>query len=285
MTQISRRMWQLTEPLHAVVYFTPEGRAATDGVGLRGFWMGYFASRVAPLGAVGPEVAVSTFYGFHRGRAQRALPDAWGFAPVEDVLRARLDGATAALRRLLAPIEPGALTEAADLLWAAAQSADTSGRVLGAANQALPRPADSLEALWQATTTLREQRGDGHVACLIAADVSPVGGHILKIAAGEADSDLLRAARGWPDDEWNAEVVALRERGWVDATGRLTERGAAIRDAVEVSTDRAASSPWDRLGAADTDRLATLLRPMVARVADAGILSQPNPIGLVVDEK
>jgi hypothetical protein len=33
-------MWQLFEPLHAVSYFTPEARAASDALGLRGFWMG-----------------------------------------------------------------------------------------------------------------------------------------------------------------------------------------------------------------------------------------------------
>lgn len=285
MTHISRRMWQLTEPLHAVVYFTPEARSATDAAGLRGFWMGYFASRVAPLGPVGPEVAVATFYGFHRARAERALPDAWHFAAVDAVLRARSDGAAAALRRLFTPIDPAAIDEAAELAWAASQYADTAGRVLGAGNQALARPDESLAALWQATTTLREHRGDGHVACLLAAGVSPVGGHILKIAAGEADSDLLRAARGWPDDIWNAEVIALRERGWIEPEGKLTGAGAAIRDAVEVGTDRAASVPWDRLGTERTERLQVLLKPMVDRVRDAGIMPQPNPIGLSFNEK
>jgi hypothetical protein len=285
MTNISRRMWQLIEPLHAVVYFTPEARTATDDIGLRGFWMGYFAARVAPLGPVGPEVAVATFYGFHRTRAERALPDAWAFAGADAVLRARSEGATAALRRLFTSIAPGTIEEAAELLWTAAQHADTAGRVLGAANQALPRPADPLTALWQGTTTLREHRGDGHVACLLAAGVSPVGGHILKIAAGESDSDLMRAARGWPDDIWNDEVLALRERGWIDADGKLTPGGAAVRDSVEEGTDRAAERPWAHLGTDATERLATLLRPMVERVSSAGIMAQPNPIGLTVGEK
>ncbi|WP_068276628.1 SCO6745 family protein [Aldersonia kunmingensis] len=285
MTHVARRMWQLTEPLHAVVYFTPEARSATDAAGLRGFWMGYFASRVAPLGPVGPEVAVATFYGFDRGRAERALPDAWHFAGIDAILRARSEGATAALRRILTEIDPAAIDEAAELTWTASQYADCAGRVLGAGNQALLRPDDSLAALWQATTTLREHRGDGHVACLLAADVSPVGSHILKIASGEADSDLLRAARGWPDDVWNAEILALRERGWIDSDGKLTTEGGAIRDAVEAGTDRAASAPWDRLGTEGTERLQVLLKPMVGRVRDAGIMPEPNPIGLSFDGK
>ena len=33
----ARVMWTLFEPLHAVTYFAPEGRAAFEAAGLRGF--------------------------------------------------------------------------------------------------------------------------------------------------------------------------------------------------------------------------------------------------------
>ena len=52
----ARRWWLAFEPVHAVVYFDPECLAAVDGLGFRGFWMGYFAGRAAPFGAVGPEL-------------------------------------------------------------------------------------------------------------------------------------------------------------------------------------------------------------------------------------
>jgi hypothetical protein len=39
----ARRLWRLLEPVHGVVYFAPDARARFDAVGLRGFWMGYFA--------------------------------------------------------------------------------------------------------------------------------------------------------------------------------------------------------------------------------------------------
>ena len=41
----ARRLFDRFEPIHAVTYFAPESRAAFDGLGLRGFWMGYFAAR------------------------------------------------------------------------------------------------------------------------------------------------------------------------------------------------------------------------------------------------
>ena len=48
----ARRMWTLFEPVHAVIYFSAEGRTAFEQAGLRGFWRGYFADRSAPLGEV-----------------------------------------------------------------------------------------------------------------------------------------------------------------------------------------------------------------------------------------
>src|SRR6185437_12752451 len=76
----ARRFWQLVEPLHAVVYFAPEPIAAMRAAGYRGYWMGYFAHRSAPLGVVAPEVVHALFYNFSWERVSGALPDAWSFA-------------------------------------------------------------------------------------------------------------------------------------------------------------------------------------------------------------
>uniref|UniRef100_UPI0005BC8164 helix-turn-helix domain-containing protein n=1 Tax=Nocardia thailandica TaxID=257275 RepID=UPI0005BC8164 len=63
-TGTARRIWELIEPVHVLVYFAPEARAAFDAAGYRGYWMGYFAGRAAPLGAVGVEVVDAVFYNF-----------------------------------------------------------------------------------------------------------------------------------------------------------------------------------------------------------------------------
>src|SRR3954468_14591279 len=122
-------MWRALEPYHAVTYFTEESRQAFHDVGLRGFWMGYFAGRAAPMGPVGPGVVTATFFGFGHSMVARALPDAWTFASVTDVLTARLAGADAALHRLLGDdVDEGAVVEAAGLARMAAESADPAGR-------------------------------------------------------------------------------------------------------------------------------------------------------------
>ena len=76
----ARRMWRALETLHMTVYFNPEPRDAYRRAGLRGGWMGYFASRAAAMGPVPAEVVMATFYNFHPRMVRRAIPDAWGFA-------------------------------------------------------------------------------------------------------------------------------------------------------------------------------------------------------------
>lgn len=186
------------------------------------------------------------------------------------------------LRRLWGDesIASDAVREAADLLWAAAQAAEPAGRVLGAANQALPRPEPSHLALWQATATLREHRGDGHVAALIAAGIGPLEAALIKIAAGEADGAGLRRGRGWPDEDWAAAEASLIDSGRLDETGALTAAGHHIHDDIERRTDDAAASPWSALGQARTARVGELLDLLVAPIVATDAVPVRNPIGV-----
>src|SRR6516225_4050952 len=97
--QLARRFFHRFEPVHAVTYFAPEARAAQDGLGCRGFWMGYFAARSAPLGKVPPEVVTAVFYNFAPERVAKALSGAWAVTEPEAALRARRESAAAALGR------------------------------------------------------------------------------------------------------------------------------------------------------------------------------------------
>jgi len=277
----SRALWHLVEPLHAITYFTPEARAAFEEAGLRGFWRGYFAGRAAPLGPVGAAPVIAAFYGFAPRMVTRALPDVWTRATPEAALAARAAGARAGLVRLLGgePSEiarSAELTEAAALLREAAQAVDILGRPLGAANAALPWPQEPLDVIWHATTILREQRGDGHVAALLVEGLDGCESLALRTAI-DIERAVLQLARGWTDEEWDAATARLIERGWLDAQGRPTETALAARKRIEAVTDRLASAPWHTLGPERTARLAALLEPF-ARAASAA-LPHPNPIG------
>jgi len=284
MSTIARQLWQQYEPIHDVIYFSAESQAAAKELGLRGFWMGYFAFRAAPLGPVDPSVVIATFYGFAPARVQRALPDAWSYASPAAVLEAREAAVDRSMRAVLGPaLDSAELAEAAELAWAAAQAADITGRPLAAANQALPKPEAPHLALWLATAVLREHRGDGHNAVLLTRGIGPTQAHELKIATGESDGELLRLGRGFTDDEWAAARAELRKRGWLDGDDELTDAGRHEHDLIEQLTDAACDQPWQALGEQGSARLLGLLRPLADAVIDSGAVPAISPVGVVRD--
>lgn len=270
-------MWQLLEPVHAVTYFDPVAWEPLQQRGVEGFWAPYVLQRAAPLGPVGPAVVTAAFFGFHPRRAAAVLPEAWDRTPPDLVLACRLEGAAAALRPL---VTEEVAEELAALLGQAARAADCAGRPLAAANAALPVPGDPVAALWQATTVLREHRGDGHVAALVAAGIGPVEAMHLKAAAGESVGEHLRLGRAWDEQSWQAGTTSLTARGWLTDDGRLTEAGEAARREVEDRTDAAAEGPWEALDAAERDRVVELLAPVAQAVWDQGRMPPVNPIGV-----
>ncbi len=293
----ARSMWTLFEPVHAVTYFAPQGRAAFEQAGLRGFWRGYFAGRAAPLGPVGAAVVGASFFNFAPGMVARAIPGVWELISPEQALRARAAGASQALGALLAGQEAAA-EAAAGLLWRAVGEVDCAGRVLAAANVALPSAGDgangpehrentegaddsagssALGRLWQATTVLREHRGDGHWAALAAADIDGCEAVVLRCGLDLRREDL-QPIRGWTDEEWDAARDRLAGRGLMGPDGTLTTAGRELHAAVEDGTDRAASRPWARLGAEATAELAALLLPLAR--ACASVVPYPSPMGV-----
>jgi hypothetical protein len=283
----ARRLWSLLEPVHDVTYFAAVARRHADRLGLAGFWAQYVVQRAAPMGAVNAHLATAAFYGFHHDRLAQTLPAAWGVTTPAQALEARLAGADAALTEIWGEdlVDSDRVVRAADLAWRAAMAADCAGRVLGASNQALPRPSSPHLALWQAATTLREHRGDGHVAVLVAEAVSPLESHLVKVAAAEADAESLRLGRKFSERAWHGGVEGLRARGLLDADGRLTAAGTRLHERIEDATDAAAEQPWRTLGEAGCTELVDVLAASATAVLDAGILPVPSPVELVAGDR
>ena len=275
-------IWKLLECAHAPVYFAPETGTvySAAGSGLKGFWMGYFASRAAALGAVPPEVVTAAFYNFAPGKVARALPDAWHLCPPATVLDARLDVVDRCLRRLLGElVDSPQIAEAAELGRRAVESLPAAGRVLFAAHAALPVPERPHLALWWAATALREFRGDGHVAALVNAGVDGCEANVITVALGLTPPEQ-RLNRGWSEAEWQAARERLRERGVLAPDGTLTPEGRRERDAIESTTDRLARPATDALGPDGTTRLTACLGPLARRITEAGGVPFPNAMGL-----
>ena len=273
----ARRMWKALEPYHAITYFSPDTKQATDALGLKGGWMSYFGCRAAPLGPVGPDLVAALFYSFHPAMVARALPDAWDHATPAQLLDARLQAVDNAVRRLF----PGtSFDRAADVARQAAELAPVSGRPMAAANAALEWPDEPHLVLWQATTILRESRGDGHVAALVAAGLSPCQACLTISAAGGPSKEVFQINRRWSDEDWAAAEDDLRGRGLLDSAGELTDTGRALRQEVEDTTDGLADQGWRALGDDLTAELYDVVHPLSAKLMSAGFIPQDNPMAM-----
>jgi hypothetical protein len=280
--RLARRFFDRFEPVHAVTYFSPESRAALDGLGYHGFWMGYFAARSAPLGIVPTDVVTALFYNFAPSRVARALPDAWEIAPPAAALRAREDSAVAALRRY--GLTDDGVRRAADLTAKAARGAPLDGRPLFAANAALPWPTEPLAVLWHAVTLLREQRGDAHVAVLATSGLSGRESNVLHAAAGRVPAEMIMRARDYDDDQWRHYQDQLASRGLLDGEGALTDAGRELKAHIEDTTDTLALSALAVLDDAEVEEVFATLTPIAKVVVDAGDVPAATPMGLRRDD-
>jgi hypothetical protein len=273
---MARRMWLALEPIHSTVYFAAEAKPVYEEAGLKGYWMGYFASRSAAFGPASAELVMATFYNFAERMVRRAIPDAWRFSTPERVREARLRIADMTTRRLVGDPSRDGVPTAAEVAEAAARAARPEGRALFAAHAALPWPSEPHLRLWHAATLLREHRGDGHVAVLIANGIDGLEAHVLAAAAGRIEIATQKQSRGITDDEWAAASERLHSRGFVDSSGAFTPEGRAFKQTIEDRTDELALQPYEAIGAADCERL---LETVGALVSEPGV-PYPNPIGL-----
>lgn len=275
--EIARKTWRTAEPLHGMIYFAPEAAEEYARVGLEPH-MGYFASRSAPMGPVPASVVVATFFNFNPRVVEAAVPAAWERAAPSVILEARLTAADRALRRFLGDqIGTPEVEEAAALGRQAAEAATERrhGRPLFSGHADLDWPDEPHLVLWHAQSLLREYRGDGHVALLAAAGLSPVEALVVHAATGEVPAAALRSTRAWDDASWDEGVESVRARGWLEDGPelRLNDTGRAQRQEIEDRTDALAVHPYSVLGEDRCERLRQLTRPLSKAVVAGGALS------------
>ena len=268
---LARKQHRTLEPYHGLVYFSAEAFAAYAALGVADRQMGYFAARSAAMGPVPAEVVIATFFNFAPAEVHRCIPAAWDIASPSQFLVARRQGIDGSLRRILGDdLDAPEMVEAAEMARTASEACTPEGRTLYAAHAALEWPDEPHMVLWHALSLLREHRGDGHIACLVADDVDGCQALVLHGAMGEVPASILQATRSRTDEEWAAAVASLQDRGWLDAEGELTEVGRAHRQGVEDRTDQLAVAPWQHLGAEGCDRLRTLVRPYSKAIVGSG---------------
>jgi hypothetical protein len=267
--ELAAALHRTLEPSHAFIYFAPQAAARYAAAGVTHPRSQYFGSRAAPLGACGPEPVLATFYNFAPKLVRRSVPEVWTQAAPQELVAARYAGADDALRPLLDSVLPTAdVVEAAELASEAAHGLDAPGRPLYAAWAGVSWPGAEQPhlRLFHALTLLREWRGDGHIAVLVATGIDPCESLVLHAATGGPDAEVLRATRGWSPQEWAAAEERLADKGLVD-DGAATSAGSVLRRGVEDTTDDLDRAAWAPLGPERAERLRTLVRPLSRHLA------------------
>jgi hypothetical protein len=201
----------------------------------------------------------------------RAIDGVWDTVDPAAVVAARYRAADRALRRVLGDaIGSAGVEQAAAMAREATLGLDPAGRPLFAGHASVGWPDEPHLALWHALTLLREYRGDAHVAALVMAGIGPCEALVLHAGTGEVPVGMLRLTRAWSDEQWAAASSSLAERGYVDADGALTEKGAAYRDAVEQGTDMRDLAHWEALGEERCQELRHLVRPWSKAIVASG---------------
>ena len=268
------RLGANTNLLHGWIYFAPEAAEEYRAVGLADH-ESYFASRAAPMGAVGAAVVHATFFNFAPHVVAGAIPSAWEHTTPDAAQAARLRGAAGLLDRVAPDVlEPGELAELNETAERICSAIGYEGRPLAGANREVELPDHPLAALWQRLTVLREWRGDAHVAVLGAAPVDGIESLVLHAGTGQVAEAALRGTRGWTDDDWGAAVDRLAGRGLVTGDGALTERGLAYREEIELRTNDVS---WPLVAAVGEDAVHEFvdgLRPLRDALMTSGVFPQ-----------
>jgi hypothetical protein len=180
------------------------------------------------------------------------------------------------LEAALSLLDGDDVAELAALSRAAAEAAldHGEGRMLFAGLSSLPWPTADHMVAWHAGKLLREHRGDGHVACLVAEGLSGIDALVVHEAFDPAfPKGLLRRMRGWSEEDWSKAIDELRARGWLtaDDVPTLTADGWRRRRRIEELTDERAAVAFEAVGPTGVERMIELGAAAAAALRAAGL--------------
>ena len=261
----ARRLRDAMEPIATICFWSEPAYQAYAAQGLD-FLQGYVYGRGCVLGDAEPAVAAAAFGVFEPGLVAGLFASGREVCGVAQVRAAKEEGAVAALRECLG--DPEELADVVAVLRRGCDAADPTGRALHAGLTALPWPDDLLGQLWHACSILREHRGDGHLAALVAAGIDGVQANQLTELWVGWDPLTYTGSRAWSPEAMAQGTAALEGRGLV-ADGALTDAGVRLREELEEATDRSVQVCVDAVGA-DLDRAVGQLDTWATRIVEQG---------------
>jgi helix-turn-helix protein len=264
-------MFDLVEPIGVIPYSADEPNESMFALGFTNYWDIYFAGRAAPLGSSVPaEVVHALFYNFGPGEVARHIPKVWSTTTPEAAFAARQEGCVNALRRILGDlVNTPDFARAVELLTKAATSAPLEGRPMYAALRALPLPEEPVARLFHAASLLREHRGDGHIAALMAEGIGGLEAHVLLALDLGIPAPTFGRIHHLPATLLTDLIDKMKARGLVEDEATFTDAGRRAKDRVETLTDELAVVPYEVLETAELDELIAALEPLAEKLTAA----------------
>jgi hypothetical protein len=264
---------------YAALGFSPSPTAAPAPAVAMPDGTAYFSSRGSILGDVPGEVVAAAFGVFNPAIVVPLVARGREIATADSLATARTGGATAQLVRILGE-EPEGVARATELLARANAPLRPEGKPLFAGLVAAGLPGDPVGDAWRLADRLREYRGDAHIAAWTAAELDGAEiGLLTELYWGLSMRTYIRT-RAWSAEELDAAEARLEARGLV-ASGEFTSAGRALREHVEVVTDRQCRPMVDALGD-DLDQLVAILRSWGAAILAAGGYPGAGPHDLAI---
>jgi len=280
-SSLARAMWAAAEPFTLYGLASPEMFEAMTGLGIhkRGVFL---AARGAVLGEAGSATVAAAFHAFPRSQFEEFLSPIWAFtSPAEVIATHHATIPVMALRVLPRETNQADLHSLANQLGIVIGNLDVSGRPLASGNQAIELPAEPWAKFWRAWSTLREYRGDAHIAVLISHNLTVAEVQVLSTTWGEANYDvkMLRKTRNMTDEIWSSAQVRLAARGLLRVDGSLTPEGQELRENIEIQTDEACMNAWNQLSVAELNYLYDFTFALSEAVVSSGAFPAQTAVG------
>lgn len=264
----ARRLRDAVEPIATQGWWSRPAGDRMTALGLS-FLLGYVWGRAASLGEPVSSVVVSAFGVFEPGVLAGAYESGRSIVGRDDMLASRAEGAAVALDSLVTAEEADAVSVP---LMRAIDELDGLGRPLFGALRELPQPPTAGGRLWRAAELVREHRGDGHLAAVVAAGLDAVEVNVLTELWLDFGLGEYSGTRAFGPDALAAAVERLADRGWVQSDGTttmLTSAGRAARLALEETTDVSQAALVAALGT-DIDDVVERSAAISERILAAG---------------
>jgi hypothetical protein len=138
-----------------------------------------------------------------------------------------------------------------------------------AALRALPLPEEPVARLFHAASLLREHRGDGHIAALMAEGIGGLEAHVLLALDMGIPAPTFGRIHHLPPALLTELIEGMKARGLVKDEKTFTPTGRQAKDRVEALTDDLALVPYEVLEPDELDDLIAGLEPLARELIAA----------------